>query len=239
MWSSWWCCVTSWVWSWAPWVCAQTQTPPIAPAQLTAAAPSSWCECRHVGCWCFHPRFGSLTRLWLQGRGFQLPLLLAVHVNCAGALPCGGECLHSDLSALEDRTAATGITTCILLAHLQQRWLFWFFGLVSPQFIDTPGLIPELNIGPALGLKDNLTISEIYKWVTPVHVSKEETEYSCVLYKFYLFCKHQSYEKSLHPCLQRLWKGRSPVDNNPPVWTCKPGRAAKCDKSERHTQTGL
>lgn len=29
--------------------------------------------------------------------------------------------------------------------------------------MDTPGLIPKLEIGPALGLKDNLTISEIYK----------------------------------------------------------------------------
>ncbi|XP_011601630.2 prominin-2 isoform X1 [Takifugu rubripes] len=30
------------------------------------------------------------------------------------------------------------------------------------QFIDTPGVIPGLEIGPSLGLKDNLTISEIY-----------------------------------------------------------------------------
>uniref|UniRef100_H3C2H3 Prominin 2 n=1 Tax=Tetraodon nigroviridis TaxID=99883 RepID=H3C2H3_TETNG len=31
------------------------------------------------------------------------------------------------------------------------------------QIIDSPGLIPGLQIGPALGLKDNLTVSEIYK----------------------------------------------------------------------------
>ncbi|TNN00014.1 hypothetical protein fugu_013046 [Takifugu bimaculatus] len=30
------------------------------------------------------------------------------------------------------------------------------------QFIDTPGVIPGLEIGPSLGLKSNLTISEIY-----------------------------------------------------------------------------
>lgn len=47
----------------------------------------------------------------LQGCRFQLPRLLAVHDSGAAAVPAGRERLHSDLSALEQRTTAKGSST--------------------------------------------------------------------------------------------------------------------------------
>ncbi|MEQ2188647.1 hypothetical protein GOODEAATRI_017119 [Goodea atripinnis] len=38
----------------------------------------------------------------------------------------------------------------------------WNNGLLL-QFLDTPGLIPQLELGPALGLKTNINISDIYR----------------------------------------------------------------------------
>ncbi|MED6236017.1 hypothetical protein ATANTOWER_003245 [Ataeniobius toweri] len=38
----------------------------------------------------------------------------------------------------------------------------WNNGLLL-QFLDTPGLIPQLELGPALGLKTNISISDIYR----------------------------------------------------------------------------
>lgn len=110
-WSSWWWCVTSWVWSWALWVWNPKRTPQSAPARPIAVAPSSWCECWSWSFQTVSPRelfFWSLTRMWLQGCRFQLPLLLAVHDYCAAAVPAGRERLHSALSALEQWTTAKG-----------------------------------------------------------------------------------------------------------------------------------
>ena len=48
-------------------------------------------------------------------------------------------------------------------------YLWWYDPLFSPQFIDTPDLFPGLEIGPALGLKSNINISDIYRYVMSVH----------------------------------------------------------------------
>lgn len=59
-------------------------------------------------CFTSLPLVWPLTWMWLQGRRFQLPLLLAVHDRGAGAVLAGRECLHSALSALEQRRTAKG-----------------------------------------------------------------------------------------------------------------------------------
>ncbi len=141
-----------------------------------------------------------LTRMWLQGCRFQLPHLLAVHDSGAGAVPAGRERLYSDLSALEQRTTAKGSNTkthtCKRLylhkSQKQRRYRFysvkislcWYCFHVFPQLIDTPGLIPGLEIGPSFGLKTNLNISDIYRYVVPIHLSRRN------------ICKHMA----LFPC---------------------------------------
>lgn len=46
------------------------------------------------------------------------------------------------------------------------------FSCSSPQFIDTPGLIPGLDIGKTFGLESNITISGIYRYVILIHLSQ-------------------------------------------------------------------
>lgn len=37
-----------------------------------------------------------------------------------------------------------------------------------PQFIDTEGVIPGFELGPMLGLKSNITLTDIYRYTIPI-----------------------------------------------------------------------
>lgn len=115
-----------------------------------------------------------LTWMYLQECRFQLLLLLAVH-DCSDNTFLGGwKCLHTGLPTLEQWTTAKGSdihSHMYLQIHVQCMYIYMYALLFCSQLVDSSGLIPLPQITLSSGMKMNISISDIYRYVMPdIHV---------------------------------------------------------------------